>query len=115
MTAALTRPTWELDAACRGDKSGIFMPPVGREAPTSDTCAKPSREQSARVARCEITASRTRCESTSPSASGADSTRPNAVSSWPARAESDARPDERETARRKERVNRGRAGRNHGP
>jgi WhiB family transcriptional regulator, redox-sensing transcriptional regulator len=32
MTVALTRPTWELDAACRGDKSSTFMPPVGREA-----------------------------------------------------------------------------------
>lgn len=31
MTVALTRPAWELDAACRGDKSGIFMPPVSRE------------------------------------------------------------------------------------
>jgi WhiB family redox-sensing transcriptional regulator len=32
MTVALTRMSWELQAACRGSAAGLFMPPIGRES-----------------------------------------------------------------------------------
>jgi WhiB family transcriptional regulator, redox-sensing transcriptional regulator len=32
MTVALTRMSWERQAACRGSAAGLFMPPIGRES-----------------------------------------------------------------------------------
>jgi WhiB family transcriptional regulator, redox-sensing transcriptional regulator len=54
MTAALTRMSWELHAACRDSAAGSFMPPIGRE--TSDERRR--REQAAKAvcARCPVVA-----------------------------------------------------------